>query len=106
MPIAPSWESFWLTTVGSGALVLLLVDALLKILPGQYKEMFSKFAPMVVMILNYLAPSLAAWVLGSFPVVDPLAWSAIYFGVAYVAHQIFYKLVQKPLVGSLRTETK
>ena len=106
MPIAPSWSDFWLTTVGGGAAVMFLVSFLLKYLPEKYKEWFSRFAPVLVMVLNYIAPNLATWVLDKYPVVDPLAWSAIYFGMAYLAHQIFYKLIQKPTVGSLRIENQ
>ena len=100
MPQAPEWQYFWLNVVGSGAIVLLLVNGLIILLPAPYGVWVKQQAAMIVAIGSALCPTLANAVLARWPTVDPVMWTVVYFGLSWAAHQAFYML-QKRKIGQL-----
>ena len=100
MPQAPEWTYFCLNVVGSGAIVLLLVNGLIVLLPAPYGAWVKQQAAMIVAIGSALCPTLANTVLARWPTVDPVKWTVIYFGLSWAAHQAFYML-QKRKIGEL-----
>jgi hypothetical protein len=100
MPQAPDWGYFWTTVVGSGAIVLLLVDFLIVWLPPSYGAWLKANASIIVAILTALCPQIANAVLSRWPTVDPVPWTIIALGLPWVVHQILYWL-QKRALGKL-----
>ena len=103
MPVAPDWTYFWGTIVGSGAIVLLLVDFLVVWLPAEYGVWLKANASIMVAIMTALGPQIANAVLSRWPTVDPVPWTIIALGLPWVVHQILYYL-QKRAVGKLQPQ--
>jgi hypothetical protein len=98
MPVAPDWANFWSMTVGSGAIVLLLVDFLISVLPADYGAWVKENARIIVVILTAFCPNVTSYVLNRWPTVDPVPWTILYLGVPWLIHQILFWL-QKNSVG-------
>jgi hypothetical protein len=100
MPTAPDWGYFWGTVVGSGAIVLILVDFLIVTLPAGYGAWLKAHAGVIVAVLTALCPQIANAVLTRWPSVDPVAWTILYLLVPWAIHQLLYAL-QKRGAGEL-----
>lgn len=104
MPIAPDWTYFWGTVVGSGAIVLILIDVLITWLPPTYGAWIKANAAIIVIVLSAFCPNIASYVLGRWPTIDPIPWTLIYLGLPWALHQVLYWL-QKRAVGKLQPKT-
>lgn len=98
MPVAPEWGTFWLqVSASAGVIALVLVDILLKYLPEPWRGYVTSAKAFVALLANYFVPLAVTALLGKWPTVDPLLWSAVYFAGSYLIHEVVYKFVQKPV---------
>jgi hypothetical protein len=98
MPVAPGWPEFWAQISLSGGLIALaLVDIILKFAPAAWKNTIDGIKPLIAIVASYIVPLAVTAILGKFPTVDPLLWSAVYFLGSYAIHELLYRFIQKPV---------
>jgi hypothetical protein len=97
----PAWGQFWaLVSASSGAIVLLLIDILVRIWPALSAEL-ERAKKYLVLIGAIIVPMLVQQIVTTVPEPDPVVWQIMLIAGTYAVHELLYRFLQKPVLSKL-----
>jgi len=93
----PEWGQFWaLVSASSGAIVLLLIDILVRIWPALSAEL-ERAKKYLVLIAAIIVPMIVQQIVTTVPEPDPVVWQIMLIAGTYAVHEWLFRFIQRPV---------